>query len=211
MKMYANKHRSPHPFKEGDMALVKLRPFCQSSVAGQRNCKLSMHYYGPFRLKMAIGEVAFELELPPTSKLHPVFHVSKLKPYLGTATPSLKLPDEAHDSHPLIKPAAILDYQYGATADQHRVLVQWQGLYPEDASWQSLAELKLNYPNLNLDDRVPVEEEERDVMDPTVDLEEDEGANLADGPNAILQGPNGTLNLICLNRYFASCLELFLF
>lgn len=44
MKLYADRLRIPHPFKEGDMAFVKLRPFRQSSVAGQRNRRLSMRY-----------------------------------------------------------------------------------------------------------------------------------------------------------------------
>lgn len=76
MKLYADKRRIPHNFKEGDLAFVKLRPFQQTSVAGHRIRKLSKRYFGPFKLIRQIGEVAFELELPPTSKIHPVFHVS---------------------------------------------------------------------------------------------------------------------------------------
>lgn len=76
MKLYADRRRIPHPFKEGDMALVKLCPFVQTFVAGHRSRKLSKHYYGPFKLKKVVGEVAFELELPPTSRIHPAFHVS---------------------------------------------------------------------------------------------------------------------------------------
>lgn len=58
----------------------------------------------------------------------------KLKPFLGTATLSLDLPAESFDNQPVITPTAILDWQCGAEPDQHRVLVQWHGLYPKDAS-----------------------------------------------------------------------------
>ncbi|MCI32814.1 Ty-3/Gypsy retrotransposon polyprotein, partial [Trifolium medium] len=34
MKKFADKHRIPHPFKEGDFVYVKLRPYRQTSVAG---------------------------------------------------------------------------------------------------------------------------------------------------------------------------------
>lgn len=70
MKLYADKRIIPHPFKIGDTVFVKLKPFCQTSVVGQRKRKLSKCCYGPFQIKKAFGEVAFELELPVGSKIH---------------------------------------------------------------------------------------------------------------------------------------------
>ena len=61
--------------------------------------KLAKFYYGPFTVTRQIGEVAFELALPPKSKIHPIFHVSKLKPCHGDVTePSLSLLEEAHNN-----------------------------------------------------------------------------------------------------------------
>ncbi|GAU36702.1 hypothetical protein TSUD_16140 [Trifolium subterraneum] len=80
MKEQADMHRVHHQFKVGDLVFVKLRPYRQNSVLGRRVHKLSKRFYGPFKLIKAIGEVAFELELPPSSRIHPVFHVSQLKP-----------------------------------------------------------------------------------------------------------------------------------
>ena len=39
--------------------------------------KLSLRYIGPFEVLKRVGEVAYELALPPgLSGVHPVFHVS---------------------------------------------------------------------------------------------------------------------------------------
>ena len=46
--------------------------------------KLSPRYIGPFEVLKHVGEVSYELALPPgLSGVHPVFHVSMLKKYHG--------------------------------------------------------------------------------------------------------------------------------
>ncbi|PNX70554.1 Ty3/gypsy retrotransposon protein, partial [Trifolium pratense] len=115
MKEYADKHRSPHNFKVGDFVFVKLRPYRQNSVLGRRFHKLSKRFYGPFKLIQAIGDVAFQLELPSTSRIHPIFHVSQLKPCSDTTSAVLALPPEAANNQPLLKPLAVLDWKKGLT------------------------------------------------------------------------------------------------
>ena len=38
-------------------------------------------YEGPFPILGRVGKVSYKVELPPRLKIHPVFHVSNLKPY----------------------------------------------------------------------------------------------------------------------------------
>ncbi|GAU45976.1 hypothetical protein TSUD_401160 [Trifolium subterraneum] len=110
-----------------------------------------------------IGEVAFELDLPPKSRIHPVFHASKLKPYHGTEMEALPLPTEAIHNHPLVHPIAILAQQ-DAEGTSPKVLVQWSNSFPEDATWESLADIEAIFPNLDLEGKVSPDGE-RDVMD----------------------------------------------
>ena len=49
--------------------------------------KLSPRYIGPFEVLKRVGEVSYELALPPgLSGVHSVFHVSMLKDIMGTET-----------------------------------------------------------------------------------------------------------------------------
>jgi hypothetical protein len=46
--------------------------------------KLRAKRYGPFKIIKAISHVAYQLQLPPTWKIHNVFHASYLSPYKET-------------------------------------------------------------------------------------------------------------------------------
>jgi hypothetical protein len=48
------------------------------SLKQQKN-KLAPEYYGPYKVLQRIGSMAYKLELPPSSHVHLVFHVSCLK------------------------------------------------------------------------------------------------------------------------------------
>ncbi|KAJ9507531.1 hypothetical protein QJQ45_006527 [Haematococcus lacustris] len=52
--------------------------------------KLLPLYIGPFQVTQKVNDVAFRIKLPETFKIHDVFHVSKLKPFL--AGPGMMVP-----------------------------------------------------------------------------------------------------------------------
>lgn len=75
MKQRADIHRREVNFDLGDWVHLRLQPYQQVSVASRRSHKLSRRFYGPFQIVKRIGEVAYELDLPPTAKIHRIFHV----------------------------------------------------------------------------------------------------------------------------------------
>lgn len=82
MKSQADKQRTEQEFNEGDSVFLKLQPYIQSSVASRTNQKLSFRFYGPFKIIQRIGKVAYKLEIPEDSRIHPVVHVSQLKKHV---------------------------------------------------------------------------------------------------------------------------------
>ena len=91
MKHQADKGRIEKQFNIGDWVWVKLQPYWQHSVLRRPLQKLSKRFFGPFKILQKIGQVAYKLELPQSSRMHPVFHVSLLKPYKG-ALPATSIP-----------------------------------------------------------------------------------------------------------------------
>ena len=66
---------------EGEQVLLKVAPMKGVMRFGKRG-KLSLRYIGLFEVHKRVGEVSYELSLPPgLSGVHPLFHVSMLKRY----------------------------------------------------------------------------------------------------------------------------------
>ena len=82
-KEYADRKVRDLEFMEGEQVLQKVLPMKGVMRFGKRG-KLSSRYIGPFEVLKRVGEVAYELALPPgLSGVHPLFHVSMLKRYHG--------------------------------------------------------------------------------------------------------------------------------
>ena len=80
MKKWADKRRRHAEFQVGDMVLVKIIPI-QFKSFRKVHKGLVRKYEGPFPILRRVGKVSYKVELPPRLKIHPVFHVSNLKPY----------------------------------------------------------------------------------------------------------------------------------
>ena len=88
-----------------------------------------------------VGEVAYKLDLPAASLIHPVFHVSCLKAKLGQqVTPISQLPFVSPEGNLTLEPEAILKRRSVKLRSRTitQVLIQWQGCTSEDASWENL-------------------------------------------------------------------------
>ena len=114
--------------------------------------KLSSKYYGPYKVISRIGSVAYKLELPADSKVHPVFHVSLLKKKESSkVVVQSTLPITGDDGQFLVQPVAILQRQMIKKNNVAgvKVLVQWSNLPPEDATWEDYDFLKAKFPNFD--------------------------------------------------------------
>ena len=77
-----------------------MQPYRQYYLKNKGEKILHPRFYGPYKILRKNGEVAYELELPPRSKIHNVFHVSCLKKVVGqqvvTSEELAPLDDEGH-------------------------------------------------------------------------------------------------------------------
>ncbi|MCH93770.1 Ty3/gypsy retrotransposon protein, partial [Trifolium medium] len=167
MKAIIDKKRRDVSYDVGSWVYVKLRPHRQTSLSGDKFCKLHKRFYGPFQVIARVGAVAYKLELPSYSKIHNVFHCSVLKPHQGPPPNEIdQVPLHSIDNHPIITPLTILDSKtdMAAGTPQKMVLVQWSGLSPDDTSWENWNELKSSY---NLEDKVGLDGVGIDTYTPT--------------------------------------------
>ncbi|CAH9143923.1 unnamed protein product [Cuscuta epithymum] len=157
MKKYADLRRKPFEMEVGDLALVKLQPYRQHSVALRKNQKLGLRYFGPFPVIQRIGEVAYKLLLPPSARIHPVFHCSQLKPCKGDhATSYVPLPITTSEFGLTLQPEAILQSRV-VIRNQQQVppgLIKWEGLEEHEATWEDIKAMQSAFPDFNLEDKV---------------------------------------------------------
>ena len=109
---------------------------------------LSVIKEGPFKVLRKVGQLAYELELPPHIKIHPVISVIHLEPFL---------PDPYHQTPP--KPGPILvgeeeEFTVNRLVDhelRNKVIfyrVRWQGYEATEDTWEPGPYLETKVPAL---------------------------------------------------------------
>jgi len=134
MSKFSNRHKRPASIKIGDEVYLKIIPHKQQSMPTRLHLKLSVRYYGPFRVLAQVGAVAYKLQLPD---IHLVFHVSQLKKAIGNEQIEATIPPEFRGLEEERIPKEVLmtrviDRQ-GETVKQ--VLIQWEKGGTETATW----------------------------------------------------------------------------
>ena len=113
-------------------------------MAYKASHKLSPKFFGPFKIIQRVGRVAYRLDLPASSFIHPLFHVSCMKAKLGHRTVPLALLPSINSQGVLaLEPVAILQTRslYLGKSTITQLLVQWHGCSTEDAAWEDLLTL----------------------------------------------------------------------
>jgi hypothetical protein len=78
---YYNKGKKPFPTYQSGEWILLLQKFIESR---RINSKLDYRYIGPFQVIKMVGKIFIELDLKREyPKLHPVFNLSLIVPYVG--------------------------------------------------------------------------------------------------------------------------------
>ena len=88
MKQEADQHHSERSFEVGYWMFLRLQPYKKMSLKqAKKDNKLSLKYYGPYKVLQNISTMEYKLELHASSRVHLVFHVSFLKKVIGDKIP----------------------------------------------------------------------------------------------------------------------------
>ena len=132
-EVFDKRRRGELNLEPGDLvwlSTVNLRLACPSK-------KLGPKFMGPFPIKRRINSVAYELELPDSFRIHPVFHVTLLKPDVANPFPgrSTDPPEPVLvNGEEEFEVESILDCR--RRRNQVQFLVKWKGYGPEENSWE---------------------------------------------------------------------------
>lgn len=149
MKDQADKKHSYREFQASDWVYLKLQPYVQLSVARRSSQKLGFRYFGPYKIIHKVGKMAYKLELPAGSLIHPVVHVSQLKKAIQSSESvspanSLNLIYSDHLPCP-VKIATIRLSRRG-----HKItpqgFVQWSQSPSQWSTWENLHALRHRFP-----------------------------------------------------------------
>jgi hypothetical protein len=150
MKIQADKKRRPVEFQIGEQVMVKRLLRRENKKTKGRDPRLMGKYMGPVTIIKRIGKVAYKLKLPPELGMHPVVHVSLLKPYHeGTEEGT---GEELRDTKPdqawkRVAEAIVDDRRKGRPKKRHQeYLVKWQGRSPAENTWERATRLKAFQP-----------------------------------------------------------------
>jgi len=135
MKKYYDRGRGKTPvYAIGDKVWLD----ASNINTGRPMKKLDHKHLGPFAITKVLSNNAYELALPKSMKIHPVFNVVKLTPYIANDIPERII----RPPPPPIVKASVEEFEIEEIIDSRKYcgklqhLVQWKGYPTEDNSWE---------------------------------------------------------------------------
>ena len=151
-KSYHDKRRKALEFQDGDHVFLRV-----TSVTGVgralKSRKLTPRFVGPYQILQRIGEVAYQIALPPSlANLHDVFHVSQLRKYIADPSHVIQMGNvQVRDNLTVeVLPVKIDGREMKRLRGKEIALVKvlWGGPAGESWTWEREDKMKESYPTL---------------------------------------------------------------
>jgi hypothetical protein len=139
-KVQVDKHRLEHTFEVGDLVYLRLQPYRQASIKRSGEEKLQTCFFGPYKISRKVWAVAYELELPRSSRIHNVFHVSCLKRAIVQHITRVEvLPPLDEEGQLVLVSQKILEVPEKNLWKRSikEYLIKWKDLPIEDVAWEN--------------------------------------------------------------------------
>jgi len=144
MVKYANKHRRQEEFNEGDMVFVRADRLRDETESARPGTKLRNAFNGPYPILKKLSDVVYRLQLPPSSRAHPVFHIRHLRRKLPTperfaSREPVPLPPPVPEEPQLFEVEQVLQSRTRRARGHvlRELFVSWKGYGPHHNSWVS--------------------------------------------------------------------------
>jgi len=134
---YANESRRDEIYQKGMKVLLSTANIHDEINKGRPTKKLNPRWIGPYEIIDVISTTAYKLQLPSNLRIHPVFHISLLKPhqttdeFIRTTPPPPIININDHDEYEV---ETILDMK--TVRKKRMFLIKWKGYPIYDATWE---------------------------------------------------------------------------
>lgn len=142
-RKYADRYRQECHFERGDKVWLSTQNLSRGDMPGVR--KLDQEWVGPFLITEKVGTVSYRLGIPHDWRIHDVFHISLLKPYLESTEYTDRMvpvatrysPSEETKWYVIDKLVAV-----EGTDRKQRYKVRWKGYDEADDTWERTTHLR---------------------------------------------------------------------
>ena len=151
---YSDQHRREAKLSLTDRVMLSTKHL-KMVGADKRTPKFDAHYIGPFKITRIVNDNAYELDLPPSMRIHPVINANRLKLYHDGSqsfptrpNPNPRPPPKlTADNGDEVYEAEYLMAKRGS-GRRAEYLVKWIGYDRYESTWEKAIQLQREVPRL---------------------------------------------------------------